>query len=663
MPRLEDLVTDLEFLRRNGSSIDSLSAQELAGALASNMADEAAMHARFAPLFVVDAPTGVAATDTAALNDRITECIAAGGGVVQARAGTYAINGVVDVSTLTAGVNVDLRGMGIWATVFRCDHASAQVRFSDDPPVATGMRGSLSGDFTVDGNATAANPMFIGHMAEREFSRIRVTDAATGGAGLTLSGTQNCLISKLEVSDCANHGLLITNGAGGNIILGPEISANGGYNVKFTLTADGSYPYGGIPTDNKIIGGLIERLHASGTDAHLYYGGGSSNRIIGTRITVGAASMPLILIRADDGANPPDGLRLIGVDIAGSANGIGIDSNVNATTTLVDCTFFSLAEAFRLGDTSLVEIDAYHAVSVTTRFANQAGGTNTEENLIRQRTTHPREFTGSAADKYGLLGIVSGDSVPRFGMTASGSLEWGPGTGARDVGLGRGTTNRLDLAAGDSFRADVVEVNGSAGAGYLQFNNEQSSAPAAPSAGRARLFIRDDGAATELAMRTDSETVALVSASMLAADFGLGHKAVRKSADETLNNNATMQDDNELLLALGANETWVGRVVAFLDGSQVADFKVDLTVPAGATITYGAHHARAADTVMVSTGIATAGDVDLTAINAVTVLKVEFSVANGSTAGNLNFRWAQNAATAADSTVKAGSYIEAHRIA
>lgn len=635
-----------------------------AGITRAALAADAAFSGTYAPLRTFDVMNYGAAADgvtddTDAVNDAVAAAVTAGGGVVFAPTGVYAIGGVVDVSTLTEDVCVDLRGAGMFATVFLLTDAAAQIRFSDAPVVATGMRGSLSGDFNVNADGTATDPLFFGQMAERSFSRIRVYDAAVGGAGVTLSGTQNCVFSQVTVHDCAGTGLRIDAGAGGNTFFLPEVRANA-RNVEFTVTFDGSYAYDGIPTDNKLFGGLIEDVHGGGTDAHLYYGGGAANYLIGTRIT-GTGATAAVKITADDGSHVPAQLHLIGVDI--QETGIGIDSTVNGTTYLTHCSFTGLATGFKLGDTSLVEIDRYVGNNVTTRFANQSGGSNSEENLLRSKTVFPRQFTGETSARYGLLNLVTGDSVPRFAVSAGGTLEWGPGSGARDVALSRGTANRLDLAAGDSLRADVMEVNGTAGAGYFQFNNEQSSAPAAPTAGRARLFIRDDGTATELAMRTDSETTALVTASSLAADFGLGHKAVRKAADETLNDNATMQADDELLFAIGANETWVGRVVAFLAGSGAADFKVDITVPAGATVTYGGHHARAADTVMVSTGVATAGDTDLTAINAASVLTVEFSVANGATPGNVNFRWAQNAATVADSTVKAGSYLETHRIA
>jgi hypothetical protein len=55
---------------------------------------------------------------------------------------------------------------------------------------------------------------------------------------------------------------------------------------------------------------------------------------------------------------------------------------------------------------------------------------------------------------------------------------------------------------GQRLRSEFVQVSGAAGAGYIEFVQEQSSDPAAPSANRARLFTKDNGAGkTQLAVR------------------------------------------------------------------------------------------------------------------------------------------------------------------
>lgn len=59
-------------------------------------------------------------------------------------------------------------------------------------------------------------------------------------------------------------------------------------------------------------------------------------------------------------------------------------------------------------------------------------------------------FTGA------YLAIVSGDTVPRLNILSNGTIEWGPGTGARDTNLYRDTNDRLKtddaLYVGGDFR-------------------------------------------------------------------------------------------------------------------------------------------------------------------------------------------------------------------
>ena len=83
-------------------------------------------------------------------------------------------------------------------------------------------------------------------------------------------------------------------------------------------------------------------------------------------------------------------------------------------------------------------------------------------------------------------------------------------------------------------------------------------------------------------------------------DFTRRDKVALKTADETVNNTTTLQADDALLVALGANETWILRY---------------------------------------------------------------FIKFNSNTAGNFVLTWAQNTANASDTKVLIGSNIVAHRLA
>ncbi len=136
-----------------------------------------------------------------------------------------------------------------------------------------------------------------------------------------------------------------------------------------------------------------------------------------------------------------------------------------------------------------------------------------------------------------------------------------------------------------------------------------------------------------------------------------------KLADETQNNGnnatATLQNDDELFFSVGANETWNFRFVIQATTPAAPDIKFTVTAPVGATCNFGAINAE--DTVTVgnlgcgvSSGILnTAGVSD--------VYEIAGSITNGSTAGTLTLQWAQNTANAANTIVRAGSYVEASR--
>lgn len=133
---------------------------------------------------------------------------------------------------------------------------------------------------------------------------------------------------------------------------------------------------------------------------------------------------------------------------------------------------------------------------------------------------------------------------------------------------------------------------------------------------------------------------------------------VRKAADETVNNTSTLQNDDELSFPIAANETWVGSVTVFATGNTTADIRFGMTGPAGSTIVSGSHGQRTADTLVESSTSSFHG-----ADAAVRPYVFHFSVVNGATAGTMTFQFAQATATPADTTVKAGSFLEARKMA
>jgi len=141
-------------------------------------------------------------------------------------------------------------------------------------------------------------------------------------------------------------------------------------------------------------------------------------------------------------------------------------------------------------------------------------------------------------------------------------------------------------------------------------------------------------------------------------------KVVCKTADETINDSATMQDDDELVIAVGANEIWYLQLWVRVLSMEAADFKWQFTVPVAATI-----EGFDLNDVGVATGAAPLRSLTLAGIQAFLVagaseyaLCISAVYVGGANAGNIQLQWAQNTADASDTKVLANSFITAHKL-
>jgi len=132
--------------------------------------------------------------------------------------------------------------------------------------------------------------------------------------------------------------------------------------------------------------------------------------------------------------------------------------------------------------------------------------------------------------------------------------------------------------------------------------------------------------------------------------------SVRKSADESATNN-TLQNDDVLLFAIAANETWQFRFVVFVtSASATPDCQMAVTFPAAATPVYGLAGIDPASATF-SNYVTTSGAALGVRIGAgeLVMVVIEGSVLNGANAGNVTLQWAQNTTNATATTVVAGS--------
>lgn len=156
--------------------------------------------------------------------------------------------------------------------------------------------------------------------------------------------------------------------------------------------------------------------------------------------------------------------------------------------------------------------------------------------------------------------------------------------------------------------------------------------------------------------------------------YWLQQAHVIKSADESVTNSTTMQDDNHLVLPLLANnEYWLECFIIY-GANATADIRIDFTIPAGTThdfthggIRLGHNTADGFDNISrsrfqeISTQ-GTVGGFHATANTDLGVIPLEGKIVVGGTAGNIQFQWAQNTANATATVVKANSLMVLQRL-
>lgn len=143
---------------------------------------------------------------------------------------------------------------------------------------------------------------------------------------------------------------------------------------------------------------------------------------------------------------------------------------------------------------------------------------------------------------------------------------------------------------------------------------------------------------------------------------------VSKPIDESVTSSTVLQNDDDLVLAVSANATYVmdGYIMASGAGVGTGDLKIDFTIPSGATMKYTSFGVTTASPAVqyeatvnansTARAIGTNGSTDMgSAIQAVITV--------GSTAGSVQLRWAQNTSSGTATILRATSYLRFTRIA
>ena len=142
------------------------------------------------------------------------------------------------------------------------------------------------------------------------------------------------------------------------------------------------------------------------------------------------------------------------------------------------------------------------------------------------------------------------------------------------------------------------------------------------------------------------------------------HLVVRKSATESVTASTTLQDDDHLVMALGANETWLVWYYLFISqaGSGGGEHKFGFSSPASCIYNMSSvWHTGAVVGLLDWDADATSQGILSNVAGA--VFPIWGIIRNAGTAGNFQLRWAQNVSDADASRVEIDSLLYAAKLA
>jgi hypothetical protein len=140
---------------------------------------------------------------------------------------------------------------------------------------------------------------------------------------------------------------------------------------------------------------------------------------------------------------------------------------------------------------------------------------------------------------------------------------------------------------------------------------------------------------------------------------------VIKPSSQGVTSSTALVNDTALVLAVAANSTyWVDAIIEY-NGVNGADIKCTFTIPAGASGFYGATYTATASGNFSGGAAFAWTDTNTAQANGTGTpmnLRITGILVIAGTAGNLQFRWAQNVSNGTATTVMPNSAMRAQRI-
>lgn len=136
-----------------------------------------------------------------------------------------------------------------------------------------------------------------------------------------------------------------------------------------------------------------------------------------------------------------------------------------------------------------------------------------------------------------------------------------------------------------------------------------------------------------------------------------------KATDETVNNSATLQNDDELLLTVVANAKYRVDMHVIWNSNSTADWKWAWTTPTGLSGFFTATGFPAGSATLYTGALPWSGTGSNEGQGADVYTKFSGILITGANAGTLQFQWAQNTANASNTIVRAASFLSLLRMA
>jgi len=142
-------------------------------------------------------------------------------------------------------------------------------------------------------------------------------------------------------------------------------------------------------------------------------------------------------------------------------------------------------------------------------------------------------------------------------------------------------------------------------------------------------------------------------------------RAVVKPTSQSVTSSTTLVNDADLVLPADANAAYELSCQLFFIAAAGGDIKWTWSVPSGAGITYQDLHNEGGGTGLGNACLANSNADTPTAAGGgspVQAIRMTGTLTTGSTAGNVQLRWAQNASNATATQVRANSSLVLRRI-